>query len=1026
MTLISDGAWVPLGEGFFAPIGSVSNATLAGRLQAYKRDVAGNYRSLTPDQMQSHLTEDRYWVSEKIDGEQWFLYKQGEVVLLLAPNGRAIRDFPVTAEASRLLPEWSGILAGELNTEVEGRPCRVFDLHAALGGGANANTNTLRFRAFDLLLDGEEGSQREPFGKSVDRMRALLSEGHLIRPVDYHQLEEPAQIHGFFQEVTAKNGEGIVIRSNTGPTFKVKPRISLDVAVIGYSETETGIQELLVGLIPESPTESGMPIQLLGAIRTGFSREQRTQLAKLLRPLHVDNPLALTSHTGAPIQWVRPEVVIEVHCFGLITHRASGEPVRKWRLQYQTESGWQPIGRKPAVTLCHAAFDRIREDKRVDTHDVRWSQVTDLAPVGVEAEDLETLPTSEIIRREVYTKTGRKGDTAVRKVVAWVTHKENIDPRYPAFAALFTDFSAARTEPLSTQLQTAGSRKAIMARVDQWLASEIRRGWDCLHRVGAPEPSPETKGASVDAPPDPHTLTIAFGRSSSPTFPIVRRRLTALSALGALTITPDEKGREAWFELRIQKSMVASYRRIHNLLKLVQRWKSTEISLDNEPLGKHETQDAINRLEEIHACWRRRKSKGPAGCLAECRLGCDRLRIVASHRYLDAAPTSEPDWYAVGAFDGKGVVVDKKRLRSQVGWRRNRLVSCCPNFDRTRIEQAIERLPDRIEAKEPDWRLPVFAKDGNPAWVWPAHAPLPPRLESASRHHAKTELGTGLAIQSAAQSNPLPRLERRASLPPTTYADVHGQDEAITAVRDLIELPLRHGHLFTALGAEPKPSGIILAGPPGTGKTMLARAVAHECEAHLETISGPEVLSKWAGESERALRDVFERAGQHAPSVILFDELDSIAGNRDSADSQYQQTLVAQLLTLLDGLEARKRIYVLATTNRADAIDPALQRPGRFDRVVRMGLPNREGRLAILRHHMQRYRLESGLNLEKLLPTLLAETKGASGADLAYLCEAAARACVKAGVAKSLPAEGLRLSESDIRGAVRGFRNLST
>lgn len=396
-----------------------------------------------------------------------------------------------------------------------GRPSRVFDLHAALGGGQEANTEALRFRAFDLFLDGAEDFQQTPFEQRAQRLWALLGEGNLIGPVEQTQLNEPVKFLDLFQEITTKGGEGMVIRADDGPPYKVKPRICLDVVVIGYAGTDAGVSELVLGLVPNKQPTPGMHIQLLRTIRTGFTREQRGQLAELPQPLQVESPLSLSSHTGVPIQWVRPEVVIEVHAFGLITQRANGEPVRKWRLRYQTDSGWEPTGRKPAVSLCHAVFDRIREDKRVDGHDVRWNQVTDLVLVAEEAQSMEQLPASEVIRREVYTKTNRKSGTAVRKVVVWQTHKASIDPRYPAYSALFTKYSAARQKPLSTQFQTSGSRKAMMARVDQWLGSEIRRGWHCVHREGAPEPRLDLQASSANAPLDPHTLTIAFGHSCS-------------------------------------------------------------------------------------------------------------------------------------------------------------------------------------------------------------------------------------------------------------------------------------------------------------------------------------------------------------------------------------------------------------------------------------------------------------------------------------------------------------------------------
>jgi len=186
--------------------------------------------------------------------------------------------------------------------------------------------------------------------------------------------------------------------------------------------------------------------------------------------------------------------------------------------------------------------------------------------------------------------------------------------------------------------------------------------------------------------------------------------------------------------------------------------------------------------------------------------------------------------------------------------------------------------------------------------------------------------------------------------------------------------------------------GIILAGPPGTGKTLLARAVAGESKAHIEIVAGPELLSKWFGESERQLRALFERARDLQPSVILFDELDGIAGTRNG-DSLHR-SFVAQLLTLLDGIEDRGQIFTIATTNRPEDIDPALRRPGRFDRVIHMGLPRRAGRKALFAHHTKNMRLAADVDVSVLAP----KTRGLSGAQIAYICRRAGVLCVKQGI----------------------------
>ena len=437
-----------------------------------------------------------------------------------------------------------------------------------------------------------------------------------------------------------------------------------------------------------------------------------------------------------------------------------------------------------------------------------------------------------------------------------------------------------------------------------------------------------------------------------------------------------------------------------------------EISLNGETLDKYAIDDTINRIDEIRKCWMRRKSSGTSGCMKDTLIGCRCLSIIPSERYLSGAYINEPQWFTVGSFDGKQVNIDKDILISQMDRKKNELLECCPCFSKDRIRMAIHHLPNILSSDNAGYHLIFKRDDGTPAWVWPEQAPLPPRLverrvmpnQSRQQEHG-VYIGGG--NQSIMQSIP----HNSRHIPPTTYADICGQDEAVEAVRDMIELPMRHAHMFEAVGVSPRPGGIILAGPPGTGKTLLARAVAGECGAHLEIISGPELLSPYVGATEHALRDIFERAAKHAPSVILFDEIDSIAPSRSTADAHHQQSMVAQLLTLLDGLESRNGISVLATTNLPKSIDAALRRPGRFDRVVWMKLPDENGRTAILRRYLNPLRLEPCIDVESIATELASMTDGASGADLEYLCQTAAVLCVKDAVSTGASMDMLTISK---------------
>ncbi|MEM0203598.1 MAG: CDC48 family AAA ATPase [Archaeoglobaceae archaeon] len=214
-----------------------------------------------------------------------------------------------------------------------------------------------------------------------------------------------------------------------------------------------------------------------------------------------------------------------------------------------------------------------------------------------------------------------------------------------------------------------------------------------------------------------------------------------------------------------------------------------------------------------------------------------------------------------------------------------------------------------------------------------------------------------------------PAEEVKRSVPSVTYEDIGGLKRELKLVREMIELPLKHPELFERLGIEP-PKGVLLYGPPGTGKTLIAKAVANEVNAHFISISGPEIMSKFYGESEQRLREIFEEAKQNAPSIIFIDEIDSIAPKREEVTGEVERRVVAQLLALMDGLESRGQVIVIAATNRPDAIDPALRRPGRFDREIEIGVPDKEGRKEILQIHTRGMPIEPEYSRKDVLEVL--------------------------------------------------------
>ena len=235
----------------------------------------------------------------------------------------------------------------------------------------------------------------------------------------------------------------------------------------------------------------------------------------------------------------------------------------------------------------------------------------------------------------------------------------------------------------------------------------------------------------------------------------------------------------------------------------------------------------------------------------------------------------------------------------------------------------------------------------------------------------------------------------QGKIPRVTYEDIGGMRDIIQKVRELIELPLKHPEVFKRLGIEP-PKGVLLYGPPGVGKTLLAKAIANETNAYFIAINGPEIMSKYYGESEQRLREIFEEAKKNAPSIIFIDEIDAIAPKRDEVVGEVERRVVAQLLALMDGLESRGDVVVIAATNRPNAIDPALRRPGRFDREIEIPLPDKQGRLEILQIHTRNMPLAEDVDLERLAEL----TRGYTGADLAALVREAAMHALRRYISK--------------------------
>ncbi|AHY47975.1 ATPase family associated with various cellular activities (AAA) [Rubrobacter radiotolerans] len=422
--------------------------------------------------------------------------------------------------------------------------------------------------------------------------------------------------------------------------------------------------------------------------------------------------------------------------------------------------------------------------------------------------------------------------------------------------------------------------------------------------------------------------------------------------------------------------------------------------LRGEPRGRYRLDGEAVSHEELFGglrCFLRKQRSGRSAkdwCTPKSQAGrqlfpCKQIRVY------DNEHLTENSWYSFGEMGKDGVFrVDKEAVTERV---LSDLGPCvrCPILDLDLTAELVARLPETIDpSSQEGWS---YRKRGEDPGRWKVVKARPeetkpvegrpdrePR-ESLIERLARNVRSGGAGVAAASGVAPGTR-----NIPKTRYRDVGGMRDTIALVREAVELPITHPELFERLGIRPH-RGILFHGPPGTGKTLLARAAANESGAHFIAVSGPEILNKFWGQSEAKLRSIFAEARAKAPSIVLFDEIDSFASARDSMSESFEATLVSQLLSLMDGMNDLGRVCVIATTNRPSALDPALRRPGRFDHEVEIGLPDPESRLHILSIHARDMPTAPELDLKEIAR----HTEGYSGADLEALCREAALACMR-------------------------------
>lgn len=418
------------------------------------------------------------------------------------------------------------------------------------------------------------------------------------------------------------------------------------------------------------------------------------------------------------------------------------------------------------------------------------------------------------------------------------------------------------------------------------------------------------------------------------------------------------------------------YMAFRNLFEILRHWSKTEYCIDDCDIGLEGMNDLLSTVD-CEATYDNSELLGEY-CYGECGWGCKHICSISLRRPSYYGYNSSKKWYEFGYFSEGVWNIDKNRILEilQRDIKQHHLMACT-HFDMNRITQAMDTLPDVINVEDSkDWEYKY------------REAPMGIKQTEIIGIEPKEYMTQGFSYSFpiSHDDNDEDNKQKTRNVPSTTFKDIGGIDNIVQQVREVIELPLVAPKLFEHYHIKPH-KGILLYGPPGCGKTLIAKAVANEIKAHFISVNGPEVLNKFVGQSEANLRSVFKEATEKSPSIIYFDEFDSISSTRDADGNPLMATVVNQLLTLMDGIGEEHQICAIASTNRIDMIDPAIKRPGRFDYVIEIKKPSPDGCKAIFRIHTENMPIVANFDRDAFVEKFLI---GCSGAEIAFVASEAA------------------------------------
>lgn len=425
----------------------------------------------------------------------------------------------------------------------------------------------------------------------------------------------------------------------------------------------------------------------------------------------------------------------------------------------------------------------------------------------------------------------------------------------------------------------------------------------------------------------------------------------------------------------------ANVHQFYEIVNTVKNWSKTEFYIDDLQVTSQKVEALLPVINCEGNC--QKCVVADEYCYEDMGWGCRFIESIALRQKSYYSRHGKWSWYEIGHFVDDKWIVNKERiieiLKDEIS---DKYLSLCSCFSIERIKHAVDVLPDFIEVTDADdckWEhkyreAPLGLNQTEIIGVQP-------------KQERTTCGGFGLSISLGGKATDnSEKDEPPKTVPSVTFKDIGGIDDIVQQIREVIELPLVAPQIFEHYQIKPH-KGILLYGPPGCGKTLIAKAIANEINAHFVPVKGPEILNKYVGQSEANLRKVFDEAKRYSPTVIYFDEFDSISTTRDAEGNPLMASVVNQLLTLLDGIEETSRICAIASTNRIDMIDEAVRRPGRFDYVIEIKKPSPEGCKAIFRIHTSKMPVDVKFNKDKFVEANLV---GCSGAEIAFVASEAA------------------------------------